>query len=269
MKYDLAKFYEKIADFQKSAAMYEEFVATYELAVSQEARADATAKGRRPVVVAQASPRPLKTIDVKALKDEGQKKERAALIEKCTDKADNWVQNALYNASLWYEATGELERAIAAKQGYLARFKDDAVDAPLIAAEVGALLERQGKLAEASKANDAVLAAFGKDPRLDDGRILELKHRQLRIEEKRKSLPDVDRAAKDLIAVVAEDQRARSAERSGALCPGSRPLRRTGAGVPKLRRAQVQSLLDLQGRSALPKRRSWPSWWQRTPTSFS
>lgn len=200
VKYDLAKLYEQLADFHRAAAMYDEFVATYELAVSQEARAGATAKGRRPVVVAQASPRPLKTIDVKALKDEGQKRERQALIEKCTDKADNWVQNALYNASLWYEAIGDLERAIAAKQGYLARFKDDALDAPLIAAEVGALLERQGKLAEASKANDAVLAAFGKDPRLDDGRILEIKHRQLRLEEKRKSLPDVDRAAKDLIA---------------------------------------------------------------------
>ena len=175
VKYDLAKLYEERADFGRAAAMYGDFVATYDLATS------AVPHG------------------AKAPKDEKQRKEREALVERCTDKADNWVQNALFNAGLWREATGALDEAIAIKQSYVKRFKD-APDAPLVAAAAGALLERQGKLAEAIKVNDAVLATFGKDPRLGDGRVLELRYRQLKLEEQRKSLPDVDRAARELIA---------------------------------------------------------------------
>ena len=170
VKYDLARLYGQLTDFHRAAAMSEAFVAACDLAVRET-----------------------------PLKDEARRKEREAAVEKCGDGADGWVQNALYNAGLWYEVTGELDKAISAKRRYALRFKS-APDAPLVAMDVGRLLEQGGKLEEALKDDDRLLSASAKDPRLSDALRLELRHRELKLEERRGNLAEQDRVAKELVA---------------------------------------------------------------------
>lgn len=164
VKYHLAKLYERSAQLGPAAAMYEAFVAAYDTA--------------------------------SAAKDQTG---RQALLAQAVDPKDPWLQNAAYNAGLWYAATGALDQAIVAKARYVTRFKA-APDAPAVASEVGLLLEQQGKLAEAIQSTEGVLVAFARDPRLGEPARLELMHRALRLEAQRQGSAEVERLARELVA---------------------------------------------------------------------
>jgi TolA-binding protein len=212
-KYRLAKLYEQMANFQKSAAMYEEFVATYDLAAGEkaigyanikdllkkekeQAEKDAKANKGKPGYVAPVA---VTTVDLKSIKDEPHKKEREALIAECTDKADNWVQNAVYNAGFWYEGVGQFDRAINAYTRYVARFKDEK-DAPKIAFNIGLVLEKQGKAPDALKHYDTFLATYAKDTRIADTLRLDVKYREYLLNGKLKNAAEQERLSKDIMA---------------------------------------------------------------------
>lgn len=212
-KYRLAKLYELMANFQKSARMYEEFVATYDLAAGEKAigwanireavkkekeLADKEAKANKgkPGWIA---PTVVTTIELKSLKEEARKKEREALIAECTEKADNWVQNAVYNAGFWYEGVGQFDKAVAAYSRYVLRFKDEK-DAPKIAFNIGLVLEKQGKAAEAIRYYDGLLTTYAKDQRLSDAQRLEVRYREYLLDGKLKLALEQERLGKEIIA---------------------------------------------------------------------
>ncbi len=209
VKVALAYFYEKMANFEKSAQMYENFVATYDLAAGdkaigyenikdllkkeREAREKET-KANKGKPAAGAAPA-ITTVDLKSIKEESKKKEREALVK----EAEALVADAQYNTGFWFEGVGQFDKAIAAYNRYMTRFKDKK-DAPDIAYNIGLVLEKQGKSAEAIAHFNTFLTSYAKDARVTDVRRLEVKYRQYLLNGKLKNANEQDRLAKDIIA---------------------------------------------------------------------
>ncbi len=222
-RYSLAKFYEKIADFSKSAAMYEDFIAAYDNwagpkavgfdnikdllkkekeAKDKEAKAAAAQKGKKPEtkeakdtrwsvgVIAQA---PAK----EKLKLEAFNKERAELIKEA--EKEDWISAAQFNAGLWWEGLGKSDLAISAYNRYIARFKDKK-DVPDIALNIGLIYEKDKKYGDALKTFDAFLATYAKDARVKEITRFDLKYREYLIQKTLKSTADMDKLAKEIVA---------------------------------------------------------------------
>lgn len=209
VKVALAYFYEKMANFEKSAQTYENFVATYDLAAGEKAigyenikdllkkerearEKEAKANKGKPAANAPAA---ITTLDLKSIKDEAKKKEREALIK----EAEALVADAQYNTGFWYEGVGQFDKAIAAYGRYITRFKDKK-DVPDLAYNIGLVLEKQSKWAEANAQFTSFNIIYSKDPRVTDTRRLEVKYRQYLLNGKLKNQAEQDRLAKDLIA---------------------------------------------------------------------
>lgn len=208
VKNALAYFYEKMANFQKSAEMYENFVATYDLAAGdkaigydkikdlvkkeREAREKALKanKGKPP-----AGEVVITTVDLKTIKDEAKKKEREALVK----EAEASVADAQYNAGFWYEGVGQFDKAMAAYNRYIVRFADKK-DAPDIAYNIGLVLEKQNKSQEAIAQYTTFLTSYAKDTRVTDARRLDVKYRQYLLNGKLKNAAEQERLSKDIIA---------------------------------------------------------------------
>ncbi len=212
VKYYLAKFNEQVANFDRSASLYEEFVATYDAAAGDKAIGWANVKDLIKKEKDQAEkdfkagkgPKPVSitVVDVKKL-DEAKKKEREAQIALCVDKKDNWVMNATYNAGFWFEGVGKFDKAIATYTRYVTRFKD-AADAPEIAFNIGLVLEKSGQSTEALKYWDTFLTSYAKDTRVADTRRLDVKYKQYLLQVKAKNTAEQERLAKDIIAAWAK-----------------------------------------------------------------
>jgi tetratricopeptide (TPR) repeat protein len=214
VKYALAFFYEKTANFEKSAAMYEDFIATYDAAAGakainidnlkdllkkekeqkdKEAKANKgkpPAKGEKPAVAAapaKAGP-PVKLTEAK-------QKERDAQVK----EAETHIADSQFNAGLWWEGVGKSDKAIAAYNRYIARFKDKE-DVPKISYNLALIYEKDKKLPDALKAYDAFLVTYAKDKRVTDVQRLEAKYREFLDQRTLKAPAEMDKLAKDIIA---------------------------------------------------------------------
>lgn len=201
VKNALAYLYEKLANFEKSASMYEEFVATYDLAAGDKAVGYANVKDQlkkdaeqRAKDVKAKKATLITTVELKKLPADRQA-ERQALIKEAGDQ----VADAQYNVGFWSEGIGQFDKAIAAYNRYIARFKERP-DVPEIAFNIGLVLEKQGKSAEAIKYYDQFLTQYAKDTRVADGRRLDVKYRQFLLDGKLKNGPEQDRLAREIIA---------------------------------------------------------------------
>ena len=209
VKVALAYFYEKMANFEKSAQTYETFVATYDLAAGEKAigyenirdlikkekeAKDKEAKANKGKPPATA-PAAVTTMDLKTIKDDARKKEREGLVK----EAEALVADAQFNTGFWYEGVGQFDKAIAAYSRYIARFKDKK-DVPELSYNIGLVLEKQNKQLDAIKHFDSFLTTYAKDPRVTDARRLEVKYRQYLLNGKLKNPAEQDRLAKDIIA---------------------------------------------------------------------
>lgn len=223
VKNGLAFFYEKLASFEKSAAMYENFIATYDLAAGDKAigyenikqllkdEKDAREKAEKAAKAAKKELPKVATVstfqvpkpgakwpdgtavtgdEIKALETEREAQKKAAA---------EWVADAQYNAGFWYEGVGKFDKAIAAYKRYVTRFKDKK-DAPEIAFNIGLVLEKTNQLADATKHYDTFLTTYAKDPRVTDTRKIDIKYRQFLIAQKLKDAAGMDRLAKDITA---------------------------------------------------------------------
>ncbi|MBL8917057.1 MAG: tetratricopeptide repeat protein, partial [Archangium sp.] len=209
VKVALAYFYEKMANFEKSAQTYENFVATYDLAAGEKAigyenikdlvKKEKEAKEKE-LKALKGKPNPnaapaITTFDLKAVKDEAKKKEREALIK----EAEGLVADAQYNTGFWFEGVGQFDKAIAAYNRYIARFKDKK-DVPDLAYNIGLVLEKQNKNAEAVAQYTAFLTTYAKDTRVLDTRRIDVKYRTYLLNGKLKNAAEQERIAKDIIA---------------------------------------------------------------------
>lgn len=210
VKYALAFFYEKTANFEKSAAMYEDFIATYDAAAGakainidnikdllkkekeqkdKEAKGKPAAKAEKPKVAAAGKA-------AKAVAPTPEKiKERDAQVK----EAEARISDSQFNAGLWWEGVGKSDKAIAAYNRYMARFKDKE-DVPKIAYNLALIYEKDKKLADAIKAYEGFVTTYAKDKRVTDVLRLEAKYRQFLNQRTLKSSSDMERLAKDIIA---------------------------------------------------------------------
>ncbi len=160
VRYTLANFYEKLAEFRKSAAMYEAFVAAYddEVKDADEAAKKAKGKGKAPAKVAAKSDKP-------GSEDaEGKRAQKAAERKALVAEAAEWVSDALFNAGVWWDGVGESQKAITAYNAYISRFKDRK-DVPQVAYSIALVHEKDGKWADAARAFASFTDTYGRDAR--------------------------------------------------------------------------------------------------------
>jgi cellulose synthase operon protein C len=224
VKNGLAFFYEKVANFEKSAAMYENFVATYDLAAGDKAvgyenikqllkdQKDAREKAEKAAKAAKKELPKVEVVTTFQLPKAGSKwadgstvsgdEVKALETEREAQKkaANDWVADAQYNAGFWHEGTGKFDKALVAYNRYVARFKDKK-DAPDIAYNIGLVLEKTNQLADATKHYDTYLTTYAKDPRVTDTRKIDIKYRQFLIAQKLKDSAGTDRLVKDITAL--------------------------------------------------------------------
>jgi len=181
VRYTLAGFYEKMAEFKKAAEAYEAFVAAY----------DAAAGTKK------------KTSKAPAKKPDGQGgdskvAQRAAEREQILKDAEGWVADALFNAGLWWEGVGASPKAIAAYQAYISRFKDRK-DVPQIAFNIALVHEKDGRWAEAAKAFASFAETYTRDSRTTPGQVYLAKYRELMAYRQLKSARDMERVQGELV----------------------------------------------------------------------
>lgn len=204
VKVKLAKAYERIANFEKSAAMYEDFIATYDAAAGTKAigydnlkdlwkkekeAAEKEAKGKKPAAKPAVAAAPAKKLD------EAKQKDRDALVK----EAEGAVADAQFNAALWWEGLGKNDKAIAAYNRYLVRFKERS-DVPEIAFNIGLILEKDKKWPEVLKHYDGLLTTYAKDARMKDVRRLDIKYRQFLAQRQLKNQNEQEKLAKEIQA---------------------------------------------------------------------
>ncbi|QRK06894.1 tetratricopeptide repeat protein [Archangium violaceum] len=196
VRYTLARLYEKLAEFRKAAAMYAAFVDAQDAATraidaskAKPARAAAAKKGKKDTKASMSSDAP-NTDEARASKLE----ERRALLA----ESEKWVPDALFNAGLWWEGVGESDKAIAAYRAYMTRFKDRP-DVPQIAYNIGLILEKDGKTAEAARAFESFAEAYGRDSRTSAAQLYLARYRQLLAYRNVKNAKDAERVQGELV----------------------------------------------------------------------
>ncbi len=192
VRYALAKFYEQTAQFRKSAEMNEAFIAATDLATG--VTKPAATRGRGARGKAPEKKTVLSAEELKGLHDE----------------AKGWLSDAHFNAALWWEGLGEYEKAVAAWNTYMTRFKD-AKDIPDIHFNVGMIFDRQKKHAEALKQFEAFNRQFDKDKRTTAAQHYRAKYRQWMAHRELKNDSDLRRLQTELLrgynGLPAEDKK--------------------------------------------------------------
>ncbi len=192
VRFYLAQFYEQTADFEKSANMYEAFIAEYD------ERAGPKAIGYQNIkdLLAKET-KGKKTSAPKAKKEEPKidPKEAETLLK----EAEGFLADAQFNAGLWWEGLGKSDKAIAAYQRYIQRFKDKK-DVPEIAFNIALVHEKDKKWADAAKAFDSYAATYAKDNRASASSIYEARYRALLAYRKLSKQDEVEKAVKELVA---------------------------------------------------------------------
>jgi cellulose synthase operon protein C len=207
VRYLLAQDHEQLAAYEKAAQRYEAFVAAYDAATGTSA-VDPAGKRKKEVPGRQVKSPIVGTLRLKDIADESVRKERETLLK----DAEAWVPDAQFNAGLWYEGTGDYEKALSSYGRYLERFKDKG-DIPEIVLKMAALLEKQGKPSEAVRQYESYVQQFSKDARVTDLQRLEVKQRILGLQIKMKNSAEEERVARD---IGAASQKLKEGDRKNA-----------------------------------------------------
>jgi len=217
VRYTLARMYEQMADYAKSAQAYEAFVISFDKheRLYQEAHDKLAAKagGKSAKKGKGAKDAQAKKDDAKkdaAKKDEAKPEDASddgdkdAVADKLADQkglleeARAWLPDAQFNAGLWYEGLGQSDKALAAFKQYIARFKDRK-DVPEIAFNIGVMHEKDGKWAEASRAFADFDKVYRQDSRSTGAQHLLARYHQLKAERMLKNAREADRLTDEVV----------------------------------------------------------------------
>jgi tetratricopeptide (TPR) repeat protein len=154
VRFTLARFYERLADFRRSAEMYESFIASYDK------QAEKPAAAKKGAAAKPAAKKPAAEDAEKAELAAADAEERKKLFA----EAGGNLADAQYNAGVWWEGLGESKRAIAAFNRYLERFKDKE-DVPKVAFRIAQIHERDKRWSDAIRAYEAFSTTYGRDKR--------------------------------------------------------------------------------------------------------
>jgi TolA-binding protein len=149
VRWTLAHMYEHQADFKRAAETYESFVQSFDRAkdrLAQE-RKDGKKAAKKPAA-------------------EGEMKHGFTLEEKqqLLAEAEPWVPDAQFDAALWWEGLGKVDRALGDYRTYLSRFHDRK-DVPEVAFHLGEMFEKAKRTAEARRAFEQFRQQYAHDKR--------------------------------------------------------------------------------------------------------
>lgn len=201
VRYTLARMYEQMADFARSAAMYEAFVASYDrhARLHEEAVARAKAKKAKPGKGKKdAEAKPADAGEGGDAEKDDAVAERLEQEAKLLDEAKAWLADATFNAGLWYEGLGQSDKALAAYRQYLTRFKDRK-DVPEIAFNIGLLHEKDGRWADAARAFDEFDRMYRTDSRSSGAQHFLARYHELKAYRMMKDSRSADRVQDDLV----------------------------------------------------------------------
>jgi tetratricopeptide (TPR) repeat protein len=196
VRYTLARMYEQMADFPRSAVMYESFVSSFDKHARQHqeavARHKAKKSGKKKGADASKAEEPAA--------DEGEDAVAEKLEQegKLIEEARAWLADAQFNAALWYEGLGQTDKALAAYRQYISRFKDRK-DVPEIAFNIGLLYEKDGKWAEAARAFEDFSRGYAKDSRSTGSQHFLARYRVLKARRTMKDTREADRLVDELV----------------------------------------------------------------------
>jgi cellulose synthase operon protein C len=188
VRYTLARLHERMGDFRKAAAMYAAFVEAHDAATAARAK---QARGKAVQVKREgAEEQPGSAEESQVRREE----ERKALLA----EAAPWVPDALYNAGLWWDAVGELPKAVAAWRSYMARFKERP-DVPQMALDLGQLHERYGRWADAARAYGEFSERFARDKRTTPAQHYLARYREMRDWQQARETSNAERLRGELL----------------------------------------------------------------------
>jgi TolA-binding protein len=190
VRYTLAGFYEKMADFKKAAEAYEGFVAAYDAAISGDSGAK---KGKSVKRTSKASSKKADTKVAEATPAQPLSERQQILQE-----AEGWVADALFNAGLWWEGVGNSPKAIADYYAYIARFRDRK-DVPQIAFNIGLVHEKDGHFGDAARAFATFAEFYGRDSRTTAGQIYLAKYHELMAYRQLKNPKETERTQAEVL----------------------------------------------------------------------
>ncbi|MBN1210199.1 MAG: tetratricopeptide repeat protein [Myxococcaceae bacterium] len=191
VRYTLAGFYEKMAEFRRSAEMYESFVEAYDATTGAQVPGAKKGKAAKKPARAAAKKPAGQGEDAKLAQQEA---ERQQLVK----EAEAWVADAIFNAGLWWEGVGASQKAIAAYEAYLARFKDRK-DVPQIAFNIALIHEKDGRWAEAARAFASFAETYARDARTSGGQLYLAKYRELMAHRQLKDPRGMERLQGELV----------------------------------------------------------------------
>ncbi|WP_205507674.1 tetratricopeptide repeat protein [Myxococcus vastator] len=190
-RYSLAGLYEKVAEYRKAAVMAESFVASYDAALKADG-ANGKGKGKVTKKAARAQAAP-------GAEDAESKRERKAAERKALlDEAGGWVADAQFNAGVWWEGAGEPQKAVAAYNTYVSRFRDRK-DVPQVAFAAALAWEKEKKWSEAARAFGAFAETYGRDSRSTSAQVYQARYHELLAYEQLKNAREQERVQGELV----------------------------------------------------------------------
>ncbi len=162
----LGSFYDKTAQYPKSAHAFEQYVKMWEKAHGIVTAADKAKPGAKPAVAVKKAPPP-PPAKKGAPPAKGAKPEEGEKVD-LTKELDEKVADALFNAALFHEGMGEDDIAIGEYQKYVDYVDqkkpgfDKKSDAPEVFFNLGLIHEKAGRKKEAAAAFEAYTTRFAK-----------------------------------------------------------------------------------------------------------
>nr|BDT35144.1 tetratricopeptide repeat protein [Myxococcus sp. MH1] len=192
-RYTLAGLYEKVADYRKAATLAESFLSSYDAALKAGDAEGKKGKDARAKTVAKKGDTPGAEEDADSRRSQ-KAAERKALVA----EAGAWVADAQFNAGVWWESAGEAQKAVAAYNAYVARFRDRK-DVPQVAYSAALVWEKERKWSEAARAFGAFADGYGRDARATPSQLYLARYHELLAWQQLKNVREQERVQTELV----------------------------------------------------------------------
>ncbi|NTX08192.1 MULTISPECIES: tetratricopeptide repeat protein [unclassified Myxococcus] len=192
-RYTLAGLYEKVADYRKAATLAESFVAQYDAALKAGEADGKKAKDARAKTTAKKSDTPGGEEDADSRRSQ-KAAERKALVA----EAGAWVADAQFNAGVWWEGAGEAQKAVAAYNAYVTRFRERK-DVPQVAYSAALVWEKERKWSEAARAFASFADGYGRDSRATPAQLYLARYHELLAWQQLKNAREQERVQAELV----------------------------------------------------------------------
>ncbi|NTX38882.1 tetratricopeptide repeat protein [Myxococcus sp. CA033] len=192
-RYTLAGLYEKVADYRRAATLAESFVAQYDASLKAGEAEGKKSKDARAKTTAKKSDTPGGEEDA-----DSRRSQKAAERKALEAEAGAWVADAQFNAGVWWEGAGEAQKAVAAYNAYVMRFRERK-DVPQVAYSGALVWEKERKWSEAARAFAAFADGYGRDSRATPAQLYLARYHELLAWQQLKNAREQERVQAELV----------------------------------------------------------------------